>query len=255
MSFLDRLFPTRSTSSIHGLVTHLFRPQVELPEALARRVRAWRALSGMDERTPFSQARFVVVDVETSGLDARRDRLLAVGAVVVEKQRLLPGQGYEAFLRAETPSSHANILVHGITPHAQRSGSAPEAALMDFLEFARRDVLVAFHANFDQTVLDRAMRTQLGVRLPNPWIDLAQLAPALVPEARFVNRSLDDWLGYFGLRAHVRHSAAFDAFVTAEIMLILLARAARQGLTSVSQLRAVCERQQRFIPGGGAGGA
>ena len=255
MSLLDRLFPTRSTSSIHGLVTRLFRSQIELPEALAQRVRAWSALPGMDERTPLSQARFVVVDVETSGLDARRDRLLAIGAVVVEAQRLLPGQGSEAFLRAATPSSRANILVHGITPHAQRSGSAPEAALMGFLEFARRDLLVAFHANFDRMMLDRAVRTQLGVRLSNPWIDVAQLAPALVPEARLANRPLDDWLGYFGLRAHVRHNAASDAFATAEIMLILLARAARQGLTSVSQLCAACERQQRLLPGGGVGGA
>ena len=255
MSLLDRLFPTPSTSSIQGLVTRLFRSQIELPEALAQRVRAWSALPGMDERTPLSQARFVVVDVETSGLDARRDRLLAIGAVVVEAQRVVPGHGYEAFLRAATPSSRANILVHGITPHAQRSGSAPEAALMGFLEFARRDLLVAFHANFDRMMLDRAVRTQLGVRLSNPWIDVAQLAPALVPEARLANRPLDDWLGYFGLRAHVRHNAASDAFATAEIMLILLARAARQGLTSVSQLCAACERQQRLLPGGGVGGA
>ena len=237
-----------------SLLTRLFRPQVELPEALAQRVRAWRALSGMNERTPLSQARFVVVDVETSGLDARRDRLLAIGAVTIESRRLLPGQGYEAFVRSETPSSRANILVHGITPQAQRSGSAPEAALMGFLEFARRDVLVAFHAKFDQVVLDRAVRTQLGVRLANPWIDAAQLAPALVPEARLANRPLDDWLGYFGLCAHIRHSAVSDAFATGELLLILLARAARQGLTSVSQLHAACEQQQQLLPGGGAGG-
>ena len=255
MSLLDRMFPTPSASSIHGLVTRLFRPQVELPEALAQRVRAWRTLPGADERTPFSQARFVVVDVETSGLDARRDRLLAIGAVVVEAQRLLPGQGYEAFLRAATPSSRENILVHGITPHVQQGGDVPEAALMGFLEFARRDVLLAFHADFDQTVLDRAVRAQLGVCLTNPWIDVAQLAPALAPEARLARRPLDDWLGYFGLRAHVRHNAASDAFATAELFLILLARAARQGLTSVSQLRAACERQQRLLPGGGVGGA
>jgi DNA polymerase III subunit epsilon len=237
-----------------SLLTRLFRPQVELPTALAQRVRVWRALSEPSERTPFAQARFVVVDVETSGLDARRDRLLAIGAVTIEAQRLLPGQGYEAFLRATMPSSRANILVHGITPQVQRSGSAPDTALMGFLEFARRDVLVAFHAGFDQTVLDRAVRTLLGVRLLNPWIDVALLAPALVPEARLANRPLDDWLAYFGLRAHQRHSAASDAFATGELMLILLARAARQGLTSVSQLRAACEQQQRLLPGGGAGG-
>jgi len=238
-----------------SFLARLFRPHVELSAGLAERLRAWQALPAPNERNALAVARFVVVDVETSGLDARRDRLLAIGAVLVEARRLRPGHGYAAFLRATTPSSRENILVHGITPHVQQGGDVPEAALMGFLEFARRDVLVAFHANFDQTVLDRAVRTQLGVRLPNPWIDVAQLAPALVPEARLVNRPLDDWFGYFHLRAHVRHSAASDAFATAELFLILLARAARQGLTSVSQLRAVCERQQRLRPGGGAGGA
>lgn len=238
-----------------SLFTRLFRPHVELSEGLAQRMRAWRELPAAEEREPFAQARFVVADVETSGLDARRDRLLAVGAVAVQAQRLLPGQGYEAYLRVATPSTRENILVHGITPQVQTSGAAPDEALMGFLEFARRDVLVGYHASFDQTVLDRAVRTQLGVRLLNPWIDLAQLAPALCSEARLARQGLDDWLGWFGLRAHVRHSAASDAFASAELLLILLARAARQGLTSVSQLRAACERQARLLPGGGAGGA
>jgi DNA polymerase III subunit epsilon len=236
-------------------LARLFRPHVELPQALAERLRVWRALPEADDRAPLAQARFVVVDVETSGLDARRDRLLAIGAVAVEAQRLLPGQGYEAFLRVAEPSSRENILVHGITPQTQVSGTGPEEALMGFLEVARRHVLVAFHAGFDQAVLDRATRTQLGVRLPNPWIDLAALAPALCPETRAARTGLDDWLAYFGLRAHVRHSAAYDAFVTAELLLVLLARAAAQGIKSVSALRAVCEQQASLRPRGGAGGA
>lgn len=235
-------------------LTRWFGSRVELPADLARRARAWRNLRAADERQPYMRARLVVVDVETSGLDARRDHLLAIGAVAVQAARLRPGDGYHVGVRAEVVSGHDNILVHGITPQAQRAGMAPAPALMGFLEYVRSDVLVAYHAAFDRAVLTRALRTALGLRLGNPWIDLAQLAPAMYPEARLAQRGLDDWLNYFGLRAQARHRAAFDAFVSAELLLILLARARARGLTSISQLQVACERQAQPGFGSGAGG-
>ena len=231
-----------------SFLARLFRPHVELPAELAERLRAWQALPGLNERTALSAARFVVADVETSGLDPRRDRLLAIGAVAVEAGRLRPGEGMDVTVLNPMPSTRENILVHGITPDAQTGGLATDAVLMDFLELARHDVLVAFHAGFDRAVLERAMRAQLGVRLPNLWLDVAHLAPVLAPEAYLANRNLDDWLAYFGLRAHSRHNAAYDAYATAELLLILLARAARAGLVSVGQLLAAGERQARLLP-------
>jgi len=230
-----------------SFLTHLFRPHVELPAGLAERLRAWRALPGLNENAAVSAARFVVVDVETSGLDSRRDRLLSIGAVTVEAGRLRPGEGYDVMVHNPVPSDRDNILVHGISPDAQTSGLAPDVALMGFLELARHDVLVAFHAGFDQAVLERALREQLGVRLPNLWLDVASLAPVLAPEARLANGNLDEWLAYFGLRAHARHSAAYDAYVTAELLLILLTRAARAGLASVGQVLAAGERRERLL--------
>ena len=230
-----------------SFLTRLFRPHVELPAELATRLDAWRAQPDLNERTPLNTARFVVVDVETSGLDPRRDRLLAIGAVVVEAGRLRPGEGYDVTVHNPVPSARDNILVHGISPDAQTGGLAPDAALMGFLELARHDVLVAYHAGFDQAVLGRALRAQLGVRLPNLWLDVAHLAPMLAPEVHQNNRTLDDWLAQFGLRAHARHSAAYDSYATAELLLILLARAARAGYSSVGQLLAAGEQRERVI--------
>jgi DNA polymerase-3 subunit epsilon len=229
------------------LLTRLFRPHIELPAGVAGRLNAWQALPRLNERTGLDVARFVVVDVETSGLDPRRDRLLAIGAVAVEAGRLRPGEGYDVTVHNPVPSARANILVHGISPDAQTAGLAVDVALMGFLELARHDVLVAFHAGFDQAVLQRALREQLGIRLPNLWLDVAYLAPALVPETRPGNRNLDDWLAHFDLRAHSRHNAAYDAYATAELLLILLARATRAGITSVGQLLAAGERQARLL--------
>lgn len=236
-----------------SLLRRLFRPTVELPADLARRTGAWRALPAVDDAVPLSQARWVLVDVETSGLDPRRDALLAVGACALERGRLHPGAGFEALVRPAQASARDNILIHGIGPQAQAGGAAPEDALMGLLEFARKDTLVAFHAPFDRAVLDRAARESLGVRLLNPFLDLAELAPALVPEARLVRAGFDDWLAYFGLRAAARHRALPDAVAAGEMLLILLARAQARGLSTASALHALAEH--RAARSGGVGGA
>lgn len=235
-------------------LARLFRPHVELPAGYAERVEQWQDLPAVSEKETLAQARYIVVDVETSGLDTRKDRLLSIGACATQSRRVLAGENYETVLRRDEVSERENILIHGIGPQEQAAGRPPEESLMGFLEFARKHPLVAFHAGFDKAMLDRDLRKTLGVRLPNAWIDLAQLAPALVPEARLPRAGLDEWLGHFGLRAHARHRAVDDAFATAELFLVLLARARARDLTTVSMLRAACEQQARLVPGGGAGG-
>ena len=236
-------------------LARLFRPQIEMSPGLANRVREWRERPAVSENTTLAAARFVVVDVETSGLDTRKDRLLSVGAVTVESLRLDAGASYETILRREELSERENILIHGIGPQAQAAGEEPEEVLMQFLEFTGKWPLVAFHAVFDRTVLDRELRETLGVRLPNAWIDLAQLAPVLVPEARLPRAGLDEWLAYFGLRAHARHRAVDDALVTGELFLILLKRALAGDLDAVGSLLAAAEAHQRKLQGSGFGGA
>jgi len=236
-------------------LARLFRPQIELTPALAERVRAWREQPVVSERTELTQARFIVVDVETSGLDMRKDRLLSIGACAVEAMRLRAGESYTSILQRDETNARANILIHGIGPQAQAAGEAPEESLLGFLEFAGRYPLVAFHAGFDQTMLDRALREVLGARLINPWLDLAHLGPVLVPEARLPRAGLDEWLAYFGLRAHARHRAGDDALATGELFLILLKRALASGLDTVGSLLAAAEAYQRNVQGRGFGGA
>jgi DNA polymerase-3 subunit epsilon len=236
-------------------LARLFRPRLELPADLVRRVEAWRTLPAVEDTTPIERLRLVVVDVETTGLDARRDRLLAVGAVAIEGLRVVAGDSFGALLRNECGSGRDNILVHGIGPQAQAAGEECETALAAFLGFARRSPFAAFHAGFDQPVLERAVRGALGVPLLNPFVDVARLAPLLVPEARrTLHASLDEWLGYFGLRPTQRHSAFADAMATAELLLILSARARAQGITTLGRLRAAAEPAGRHALHAGMAG-
>jgi DNA polymerase-3 subunit epsilon len=144
-------------------------------------------------------------------------------------------------LRQEAASSTENILVHGIGGDAQRAGQPADEALAAFAGYLGDGLPVAFHAPFDAAVLRRALRgplREVGAKLaPGRWLDLAPLAAALNPA--LVARALDDWLAAFGIDCPARHDALADAFASAQLMLVLLAQAEKQGVHSVRALRAL----------------
>lgn len=204
----------------------------ELESALA----AYRAAAEPDRAAPADRQRLVVVDVETSGLNPYEDRLLAIGAVGVNGGLVSLQDSFEVIVRQEHASDHENILVHGIDGTTQRSGREPADALVRFLEYAGKAPLVAFHADFDRIVITRAMRPALDMRPENIWLDLAKIAPVVFPERAHEAHTLDDWTRIFGIENSFRHNAAADSLATAQLLLIVLARASRSGARRVDDL-------------------
>lgn len=203
-------------------------------------------------RTAVAQTRFVVLDVETSGLDPRADALLSIGAVAVSGAAIRPADSIELVLRQAVASSHDNILVHGIAEGQQRMGVPADEAMRLFSAFVGKAVLVAYHADFDRQFLERAARDACGAVPQWTWIDAAWLAPALLNLDCGNRQPLDAWCMAYGISHIARHNAASDALATAELFLILLERAARQGIHTVGELRARAESERRlarFKPG------
>ncbi len=213
----------------------------------AARRTALAALRAPDPGRPLAAQRWCVVDVETGGLDATRDPLLAIGAVAIEGGRIHLDDSFERGLTQTEATAASNILIHGISGSEQRAGQAPHVALLDWLEFATTAPRVAFHAGFDQAVLQRALHTRLGLRPPAPWFDAAVVAPLLFPAAASRCSQLDDWLALFGITVYARHGALADAYATAELWLVLLNAAARENITTLRQLQRLL-RARRWLP-------
>lgn len=211
------------------LLSRLFGSRHPLPPAQAQRLAYWRSLPSPDLRAPIETSRCVVVDVETSGLNPARDRLIAIGAVAVDGGQISLADTFEVILQQSAPSSHANILVHGIGGTAQAAGIAPAQALLDFLDFVGAAPLIAFHVYFDETAIRKAMRQVLDIDFKRPWLDLAYLAPALHPELAERLRTLDDWAAQFDIGNFARHSALADAYATAQLLLVLLKESDQSG--------------------------
>ncbi len=219
-------------------------PRIRLPEAAAGRLAALKAAPKTDPRTPLAALRWVVVDVETGGLNPHIDPLLSIGAVEIRDGRVNLGAGFEAGLQQAAATSHANILVHGLTHSQQLAGMAAGDALLDFAEFAAGAPFVAFHAGFDRTALQVAMQKELGWDFPGRWLDAAVIAPLLFPDLAKDCRSLDDWLAALSIQNYARHSAVADAAATAQLWLILLEAAARQHLRTLKDMESLAHARK-----------
>lgn len=211
-----------------------------------QRLRAWQMCDATDLNVPFSAARLVVVDVETTGLDLNRDHLIAIGACALEGGKVTLADSFEVVLRQTQASSKDNILIHGISGEVQREGVAPVEALLAFLDFLGNSPLVAFHVTFDQTMIRRAMRTHLGLDFKHPWLDLAYVMPGLMPEYARRYRALDDWSAHFQIGNFARHSALADALATAQLFQCALPLAESKRCGTYRSLQDL-EKAQRWV--------
>ena len=207
----------------------------------AERLIAWRKLPPANLALPHVRARYVVVDTETTGLDMRSDRVIAIGAAAISARWLPLSDCFATVLRQDKASANENILIHGIGGQMQLSGIEPKAGMLDFLDYAGKAPLVAFRAEFDRTMLTRALKSILGVSFHHPWIDLAFLLPALFHGTEC--NTLEDWLAHFDIAPAARHQALADAFATAQLLQIVLHAADRNGMGNAALLIAMQKAQ------------
>ncbi|MEY3206941.1 MAG: hypothetical protein RIS77_314, partial [Pseudomonadota bacterium] len=126
--------------------------------------------------------RWVVLDVETTGLDPASDRLLAIAAIAVQvgvgltKPTIVFGDSFEAVLKQDLASDRDNILVHHIGVGAQEGGRPAIEVLEDFRAWVDNAPLLAFHAPFDMGMINRAYHHHGLPPLKNDWIDIEPLA-------------------------------------------------------------------------------
>lgn len=221
-------------------------PLTALTAAQRNRLDAWQHQAEADLNAAHGDQRYVVVDVETSGLDMKRDCLISIGAVALVAGRLDFSDAFQVVLRQERVSARENILIHGIGGTAQSGGVEPAEALLAFLEYAGKAPLVAYHAFFDQAMIDKAVRTYLGGKLGRFWIDLAWVLPDFFPFRRDARVALDDWLQHFDIENLLRHHAVSDAYATAKLLQVTLAAAQAKGVNSPASLARI-EKARRWM--------
>ncbi|MFM2111350.1 MAG: hypothetical protein RLZZ271_10 [Pseudomonadota bacterium] len=226
-------------------------------------VRNWLAQSGQyvgesDHR------RWIVVDVEATGLDARTERLVSIAAIAVHlhdhgsgrmDMQIHLGDSFEVVLKHDEPLQFSvappservkrNVLVHGIGLGAQAQGVPATEALGAFVAFAGDAPLLGYHSWFDQTLIEGACHRQ-GIAPPaGAWVDVENVARGVDGELR--RMALDGWLCRYGIQCTVRHDAAADTLATCELLMRLWRRIdLRRGTAWQALQRTAADA--RFLP-------
>ncbi|AKJ97247.1 MULTISPECIES: 3'-5' exonuclease [Pseudomonas] len=214
-----------------SLFSWLRPAQPSLPDALQQRLADLPSAAALGECS-LREQRWVVLDLETTGLNLNKDQVLSIGAVAIEDGAIDFGQQFERTLQCDKQKLGPSVLIHGLAPSTIAAGSEPAEALLAFMEYVGDSPLLAFHSPFDAHMLGRALKDHLGYRLQHPFLDVADLAPMLCPQVALRQAGLDDWIDAFKLQVQERHNASADALATAELALILFSRARQQQIPS-----------------------
>lgn len=191
-------------------------------------------------------ADFVVVDLETTGLSAARDRICEIGAQRVRCLEL--ADAFETLVDPKVPIPAAVRALTGIGPAALRGAPGTELAVRRLLAFAAESPLVAHNARFDLAFLDREVERLTGRRIAAPVVDTVWLARRLLGE-RTRRAGLAALAHFFGTATEPCHRALPDARATAEILVQLIGLAQERGARTVADLVELAAPRARRLHG------
>ncbi|WP_026461003.1 PolC-type DNA polymerase III [Schaalia suimastitidis] len=187
-------------------------------------------------RTTADEQRWLIFDVETTGLSAR-DEITEIAALIIDNNAVSssfhtlchPGRPIPTIVTRITGIDEALVANAPSVPHAMGAlhhWLENEAGISDY-----PPIFVAHNVPFDQGFLSRAAKRS-GVAWPSlPTMDTLELSRILLPKPRVANHRLATLAQYFSFPGTQEHRALADTYMTWHVLrhLLALQRDSQQG--------------------------
>lgn len=171
-----------------------------------------------DENITVEETRFVVLDTETTGFDYENDRMLCIGALVLQNGIINIQDSFEVYLEQDHYDKSA-AQIHGILKDLLIKRPSELEALQQFLDFLGDSIIIAHHTIFDVTMINKALERNGLPHLTNKTLDTAYLYKKTLIKSHLFERkdhyTLDDLADKFDISKKDRHTALGDAYMTA----------------------------------------
>ncbi|WP_373687522.1 PolC-type DNA polymerase III [Clostridium estertheticum] len=158
--------------------------------------------------------RFVVFDLETTGLSSENDKIIEIGALKIENGKIV--DRFSEFVNPGIDIPYKIIELTGITNDNVSDAASIEDVLPKFLEFTKDSVLVAHNSDFDASFIKKNSQ-RLGLKFENAIMDTIPLAKYLLKDLKTFK--LNTVAKYLGITLENHHRAVDDAKATADILL------------------------------------
>lgn len=200
--------------------------------------------SGTDA-VPLEETEFIVLDTELTGLQAKKDSIVSIGAVRMRGGRIILGETFERLVEPRTELSGRSVVIHEITPTEAAASPGIGVVLPELLAFLGNAVVAGHVVSIDLQFLNREMKRLYGRPLPHRAVDTFQLyrwirqqeeAACAYHEGGPEFVDLFSLAKKYGIPVQQAHNALSDAFVTAQLLQRLLAGARRRGITTLNDL-------------------
>lgn len=154
------------------------------------------------------QSAYIVLDIETTGLDPKTEKIIEIGAARVRDGQV--EDTYQTLVNPARSLTERIVELTGITDEMLSGAPYIEEVLTAFLDFAGEDILLGHSVRFDYSFLKRAAVNQNDT-FEKKAVDTLKLARLCLPE--LPSRSLGALCEHYGI-AHTAHRALGDALAT-----------------------------------------
>lgn len=155
---------------------------------------------------------YVALDLETSGLNPKFDKILEIGAVKVQDGVVT--DTYETFVNSGIEVPQRITELTGITQEMADSGIEPQTALKELLEFCGEETILGHNIGFDYGFIKK-----LAVNFEEVFdkcvIDTLKIARAVLPDLE--SRRLEYLTEYFQIEHKDKHRAYCDAMAAGKL--------------------------------------
>ena len=171
---------------------------------------------------------YVVLDLEMTGLSAKTDHIIEIGAVKIKDNTIVDAMECLVNPKCKIPTRVTELT--GITDDMVQQGRDKEEAILELLEFIDGHILVGQNINFDYSFL-KQWAVNHKRSLEAMACDTLKLARVLLPADQ--PKKLESLCEYFGIERKRDHRALDDAIETWQVFerLKLLAEKRENGDT------------------------
>lgn len=204
-----------------------YRRKRALAKAPKGMLREYLSTPFPDKKTLCNQANIVAVDMETTGLNPKKDEILSVGLVEIRRQVIQLETAWHEIIRLDRELPAESVVIHQITDDQKAQGKPLDVVLPELLQRLQGKVMLVHFKRIEKNFLDAACRRLYGAPFVIPIIDTLELGQRVFERQNHTIQPSD--LRLFNLRnrynlpRYKAHNALNDALATAELFLAMSA--------------------------------
>lgn len=167
--------------------------------------------------------RFVVFSTETTGLDTEKDVILSIGAVGIEKDRIVVKDSFDVTIIQDKFNPEIAIK-NGILKDNNEDKVSQNEAITNFVNYLGNATLVGHRIHFDIAMINEALDNLQVGRLKNEALDIEIMYQKWKQLAEDKQVSIDELSSIFKISKSDRHTASGDAYIISLLFLRLKQR-------------------------------